>query len=373
MQAVTIKNGKLLSPADGLTGQQGDVIVKNGKIAAIGKDLPVEGDVVDANGLFVTPGFIDIHTHVYPKSCLGMDPDELGLKRGCTAVLDAGSSGADTYEDFRSNYINKAKTKVFTLLNISKEGLLRGHELNDPSKIDVDACKETARRYSDNIVGLKARASASVVGEQGLRPIVIAARTAHELDLPLFVHVGNFPPALFDVLDLLEKGDGITHSFHGKPGGLVGEDGKIMPQALHARERGVQFDVGHGIESFSFKTYQKALALGFDCDTISTDLHIQNYDGPVYSLPLTMSKLVSLGETFEQAVTKVTSAPAAQFHLDGLGHLAVGMTGDINLVSITDSTDEVADSMGNKIHLTKKIDVRESIYSRGEDIERYQH
>ena len=351
-----------------MNGKLGDVVIRDGRIAEVGKNLPSEGERVDASGCYVTPGFIDIHTHVYPKSFLGLDPDVLGLQRGATTVLDAGSSGADTYEDFRTNYIDKAQTKVFTLLNISKEGILRGHELNDPSKVDVDACKRVISEHRDNIVGIKARASASVVGDQGLRPIVVASRTAHEVGLPLFVHIGHFPPALYDVL---EDGDGITHAFHGKPGGIIGEDGKIMPQALHARSRGVRFDVGHGIESFSFRTYEKALALDFDCDTISTDLHVQNYEGPVYSIAAVMSKLVSLGESFADAVAKVTSAPAAQFHLAGLGHIAPGMIGDLNLISYEDSDDVVADSMGDTIRLKKKISVVESIYSRGDQVERF--
>ncbi len=371
MKTMTVRNGRLLSPEDKLNGEVGDVVIRDGRIAEVGKNLPSEGERVDASGCYVTPGFIDIHTHVYPKSFLGLDPDVLGLQRGATTVLDAGSSGADTYEDFRTNYIDKAQTKVFTLLNISKEGILRGHELNDPSKVDVDACKRVISEHRDNIVGIKARASASVVGDQGLRPIVVASRTAQEVDLPLFVHIGHFPPALYDVLDLLEDGDGITHAFHGKPGGIIGEDGKIMPQALHARSRGVRFDVGHGIESFSFRTYEKALALDFDCDTISTDLHVQNYEGPVYSIAAVMSKLVSLGESFADAVAKVTSAPAAQFHLDGLGHIAAGMIGDLNLISYEDSDDVVADSMGDTIRLKKKISVVESIYSRGDQVERF--
>lgn len=373
VRSVTIKNGMLLSPVNGLMGERGDVILRDGRIAQVGESLPEEGEVIDATSLYVTPGFIDIHTHVYPKSFLGLEPDVLGLERGATTVLDAGSSGSDTYDDFKTNYIDKAQTKVFTLLNISKEGILRGHELNDPSKIDVEACERVAREHADNIVGIKARASSSVVGEEGLRPIVVAARTAHELGLPLFVHVGNFPPALYDVLDLLEKGDGITHAYHGKPGGIVTEEGKILPQALHARARGVQFDVGHGIGSFSFKTYEKALALGFDCDTISTDLHVENYEGPVYSIAAVMSKLVSLGESFPDAVRKVTSAPAAQFHLKGLGQLKPGMIGDVNLVSLTDSNDVVADSTGDTISLKKKAEVIESVYSKGENIERYRH
>ena len=122
MKSLLIKNGQLLAPANGYRRDKKDIFVKNGKIEKIGDNLDVEAEkVIDAEGAIVTPGFIDIHTHCYPKAFLGLDPDVLGLERGATAILDAGSSGADNYEDFRANYIDKAKTKVFTLLNVSKE------------------------------------------------------------------------------------------------------------------------------------------------------------------------------------------------------------------------------------------------------------
>lgn len=194
MNRMTIKGGRLISPVNGWHGQIADIRIADGRIEAIGPDLEAQGQVVDAGGCIVTPGFIDIHTHCYPKAFLGMEPDVLGLERGATTILDAGSSGADNYEDFRANVIEKSKTKVFTLLNLSKEGLIRGKELSDLSKIDLDVVRTITARYSDNIVGLKARASASVVGEMGLEPIAIAARTAHELGLPLMIHVGNYPP-----------------------------------------------------------------------------------------------------------------------------------------------------------------------------------
>lgn len=365
MDLLTIKGGNLLSPANGMHGEPGDVLVKDGVIAQVGGDIEPQGEVIDATGCYVTPGFIDIHTHCYPRVPLGIDPDELGIGRGTTTILDAGSSGSDTYEDFRANVIDRAKTKVFTLLNISKEGLVRGHELDDPSKIDVDACMACVRANRDNIVGLKARASASVVGDQGLTPIATAAATAHELGVPLMVHVGNFPPALGDVIDLLDRGDMITHSFHGKPGGILTEDGLIIDQALRGRTRGVRFDVGHGVESFAFSTFQRALAAGFDCDSISTDLHVQDYEGPVFDLATTMSKLIACGEKFEDAIAKVTSVPARTFGLDGLGQLAPSMTADINLVTFDPTDDRAQDAMGTVLPLGRRLLVRKTIYSRG--------
>ena len=207
MKAFLIKNGLLVSPANGYRRTKKDVLVRDGKIARVEDEINEDLPVVDASGCIVTPGLIDIHTHCYPKAFLGLEPDVLGIQRGTTTILDAGSSGADTYEDFRTNYIDKCKTKVFTLLNVSKEGLLVGHELDSMEKIDVDALKETLKKYPDNIVGLKARASASVVGQMGLKPIELAAKLAAETGKPLMVHVGNYPPALTEVLKLLGKND----------------------------------------------------------------------------------------------------------------------------------------------------------------------
>ena len=373
MREFVIRHGKVISPANGYHGEEKDILVRDGKIAEIADRIEGGGEVIDAEGCIVTPGFIDIHTHCYPKAFLGLDPDVLGIQRGTTTILDAGSSGADNYEDFRSNYIEKSKTKVFTLLNLSKEGLIRGHELDDMSKIDVEKAKEVIRKYPDNIVGMKARASASVVGEMGLEPIAIAARTAHEVGKPLMVHVGNYPPALTDVLKLLDRNDIITHAYHGKPGGILTEDKKIIEEAQKARERGVKFDVGHGVASFSYRVFEQAMREGFDCDMISTDLHVENYEGPVYNLAAVVSKLLELGESLEDAVTKCTSVPAAHFGLEGLGELAEGKTADFNIMSFEPCSEEVQDSIGDSLTLSSRLVLKKTIYSRGNESEVFEH
>lgn len=370
MRALLIKNGLLLSPADGYRRDRKDILIRDGKIAQISDeineaDVPVE----DASGQIVTPGFIDIHTHCYPKAFLGLEPDVLGLQRGATTILDAGSSGADTYEDFRENWIDRSRTKVFTLLNVSKEGLLRGHELDSMDKIDEKKLKAVLDRYGDNIVGLKARASASVVGEMGLKPIAEAARLGRETGKPLMIHVGNYPPALTEVLKLVGKGDIITHAWHGKKGGILTEEGKIIPEALDARARGVLFDVGHGVASFSFRVFKQSLLENFDCDLISTDLHVENYEGPVYNIASVASKLLNCGESLDQAIHKITWAPARHYGLKGLGELKEGSTADLNLITLDSCEEEIADSIGDTIVLREKITVRKTIYSRGEESE----
>lgn len=367
MQVLTIKKGSLISPVNGYHGDIKDILVRDGVIAAVGDSIDPQGTVIDAQGCIVTPGFIDIHTHCYPKVSLGMEPDELGIRRGSTAILDAGSSGADNYEDFRENYIEKSGTKVFALLNLAKEGLAHGHELSNRKNIDIPGLKEILQKYPDNIVGLKARASASVVGAMGLEPIALAVKTAHEVGKPLMVHVGNRPPEFTEVLDLLQKNDIVTHSFHGKAGGILDEGKHVIPQALKARERGVLFDVGHGVASFSFRVFEQALKDGFDCDMISTDLHIENYNGPVYSLAAVVSKTINCGEELEHAVAKCTSVPARHFGLKGLGEIAVGMTADFNVMELMPCEETVLDSIGDSLKLKQKLVLKKTIYSRGNE------
>lgn len=369
MRAFVIKNGYLVSPVNGLCKAKKDILVENGKIAAIEDSIDRELPVIDAAGCIVTPGLIDIHTHCYPKAFLGLEPDVLGIQRGTTTILDAGSSGCDNYEDFRSNYIEKSKTKVFTLLNVSKEGLIRGHELDSMDKIDEEGLKKILEKYGDNIVGLKARASASVVGEMGLTPIKEAARIAKETKKPLMVHVGNYPPALSEVLELLGKNDIVTHAYHGKKGGILDESGEIIPQAVKARERGVLFDVGHGVASFSLRVFEKALAKGFKNDMISTDLHVENYEGPVYNLAAVVSKVIGCGVSLEDAIHECTCVPAKHYGLKGLGELREGCIADLNIMELADCEEEVVDSIGDTLLLKEKLVLKKTIYSRGEESE----
>lgn len=373
MKTVLIKNGYIISPANGYRGEKKDILIQNGKITKVAEEIQGNENVIDVSGCIVTPGFIDIHTHCYPDTFLGMMPDTLGIERGSTTIIDAGSSGADNYKEFRENYIDKAKTKVFTLLNLSKEGLIRGHELDDLQKIDLAGLNEILKAYDDNIVGLKVRASASVVGDLGMEPIEIGAKTAQKTGKSLTVHVGNYPPALTDVLNLLGKGDIVTHAFHGKKGGILDDDGYIIPEAREARERGVLFDIGHGEASFSFRVFQQALREGFDCDIISTDLHQGNYNGPVYNLAAVATKVINCGESLEEAIEKCTSVPAKHYGLKELGEIQAGYIADLNIMELTDCQEEAQDSIGDSLAISRKLILKKTLFSRGEESEIFEH
>lgn len=372
MKELILKGGRLISPQIGLSGVKKDIRIKDGVIVEIADDIASDVNVLDVTGKYVSPGFIDIHTHVYPKADLGVDPDIVGITRGSTTVFDAGSSGAENFEDFKTNYIDKSKTKVISLLNVSKKGLLVAHELNEESNIDEQKLIEVVSKYPKDIRGLKARASGSVVGKLGFEPIRRAANIAHKVKLPLMVHVGNRPPKLEDVLNVLTKGDVVTHGFNGKEFGLI-RDGDVISEAKAARERGVLFDVGHGEASFNFNVYKKALSLGFDCDNISTDIHSRNYDGNVKSLSYIASKVIACGEPFMDAISKITEEPANIFNLKDRGYLKEGYLADINIFTFEKCNEPIKDADGNEENLKEKICLDKTIYEYRGEIEIYEH
>lgn len=364
MNIITIKNGNLISPINGYKNIKKDILIKNGKIQKIDDYIEPQGEIINAENLIVTPGFIDIHTHCYPKSFIGMQPDIIGIEQGVSTIIDAGSSGTDNYEDFKQNYIDKSKTKVFTLINYSKEGLIKGNELTDFNKIDENKLEEFINKYSDNIIGIKARASSSVVGNLGFEPIKNAINFAHKVNKPILLHVGNYPPSIKDVLNIVNENDIITHAFHGKNGGII-ENNKIIEEAILAKKRGVKFDIGHGEASFSFKTFKKAIEQNFNCDIISTDIHSQNYNGPVYSLLSVMNKILNCDDNIFDIISKCSSIPAKHFNLNGIGELKEGYFADINILKLENCNEIIEDSIGDTINLTKKLVLINSIYSIG--------
>ena len=369
MKELLIKNGCLISVVDAYDKKKCDIHVVNGKIQKIGENLSCDCEILDVEGKFISAGLIDSHVHCFAEEgSSGVAPDELGIARGATTIIDAGSSGPENYAIFREKFIEPAKTKVFTLLNVSKKGLQEKRELDSLDKIDGDFVSEVVKKYPENIVGLKARASATVVGEMGIAPIEMAKDISRETGLPLMVHVGNMPPRLEEVLDLLEKGDIVTHPFHGKKGGIVKEDNSDMiPEARKAKERGVLFDIGHGEASFAYKTFEKVSKLGFGYDSISTDLHRRNYEGPVYTMALTMSKLLNLGCSLEEVVDKSTYQPAKIFGLKDLGRLQEGYIADFFVFELVDTKRVALDADGDELVLEQEIKPVYTIFSRGEE------
>lgn len=351
-----LSGGKLLDKKNNFLFDELDILIKDGKIAKIEKNIrDEEANIIDLKGKIISPGFIDIHVHCFPKNtAISSQPDDIGVKRGVTTIIDAGTAGAVTIETFYKEFIKKSKTRVYSNLNISNLGLRTLDELSEIKNIELKKIKEVLKKYGDVIVGLKARASGSVVKENGILPIKLGKEIAKEVNLPLVVHIGNAPPKVEDVLNLLGKGDVVTHCYNNKKNGLI-RDGGVIPEVFSAKKRGVYFDIGHGSESFSLDIAKIALERNFEAETISTDLYERNMVTPVKSLEATINKMLYLGINLKDCIEKVTSKPAEVFKLNKLGELKVGYNGDLTIFNICDGSLELEDSVGKKVELKNYI------------------
>lgn len=345
---LAITGGRVIDPAVNFDGIA-TLLVANGKIAdLLPEGAPFQADeVIDAKGLLVLPGLIDLHVHCFEgETSLGLRPDQIGVEQGITTIVDAGSAGSANFHLFLQQ-ARAAKTRVLGFLNIAKDGLAKGRgELADLANLDPEATIATLKEHADVLVGIKARASASVVKTLGITPIKIAKETAKRAGVPMMVHIGNAPPALPEVLELLEEGDIVTHAWHGKPGGIFDANG-LIPAAEAALKRGVIFDVGHGQSSFSFTTARRYLAEGRQIDTISSDLWKGNETGPVFSQLFTMSKLLHIGMPLPEVVAAASWRAAKAIRRESeIGALTVGREADISIVRLTQGTFPMVDSEG---------------------------
>ncbi|HHW4413771.1 amidohydrolase/deacetylase family metallohydrolase [Citrobacter freundii] len=314
-----------------------DIAVKDGKIAALGEITDPAVKTVDLRGeCYVSAGWIDSHVHCYPKSPIYHDqPDSIGIATGVTTVVDAGSTGADDIDDFYT-LTREATTDVYALLNISRVGLIAQNELANMANIDADAVKQAVQRHPDFIVGLKARMSSSVVGENGIIPLDHAkTMQAQNGDLPLMVHIGNNPPDLDEVAERLTAGDIITHCYNGKPNRILTPEGELRASVTRAISRGVRLDVGHGTASLSFAVAKRAISLGILPHTISSDIYCRNrISGPVHSLANVMSKFLAIGMSLPQVIECVTASAADGLRLKNKGRLQVGLDADLTLFTL---------------------------------------
>ncbi len=314
-----------------------DIALKDGKIAALGDvDGPALKTIELGGECYVSAGWIDSHVHCYPKSPIYHDqPDSVGIATGVTTVVDAGSTGADDIDDFYT-LTREAATEVYALLNISRVGLIAQNELANMANIDADAVREAVKRHPDFIVGLKARMSSSVVGENGITPLDRAkAMQAQNGDLPLMVHIGNNPPDLDEIAERLSAGDIITHCYNGKPNRILTPQGELRVSVTRAISCGVRLDVGHGTASLSFAVAKRAIELGILPHTISSDIYCRNrISGPVHSLANVMSKFLAIGMSLPQVIECVTANAADGLRLKQKGRLQVGLDADLTLFTL---------------------------------------
>ncbi len=335
-----LRNADVLDPGPGLRGRR-DIAVAGGAIAAVEPSLePRELEPVptmDLGGRLAVPGLIDVHAHLFAGvSHYGVEPDRCCLPRGVTTAIDAGSAGAQTFPAFRE-IASRSATRVKALLNLSSQGMLidGAGELEDMRYVEPDRIVQVCRENPDLIVGLKVRLTPKYVGGNAAAALAAVIRAAAETGLPVMVHPNESVVPLAEILATLRPGDVLTHCYHGRGNGILDARRILLPAVRDARERGVLFDVGHGMGSFSFAVARAALEQGFAPDTISTDVHTYSIRSPAVDLATTMTKFLHLGMPLEECVRRVTAAPASAFRLGhGIGSLAAGCPADITVLEI---------------------------------------
>jgi dihydroorotase len=319
---------------------------------------------VDVTGQYVCPGIVDSHVHVFEHVSPGsLGPDRIGIRQGVCAVVDAGSFGPRNAAGFYEYIVKRAKTSVYGLVNISRLG-----NSTNPGEGEVLGYlnpTEVVRSFRQSgpwLRGVKARASNTASGLLGVMSTRLAKQAASEAGVPLMVHIGNAPPTLDEVCELLTAGDLITHCFHGKIGGSVTRQGQMLPAVVAAVERGVKLDVGHGSASFAWTTAEQAMALGFPPHIISTDLHRGCLDGPTYSMVKTMSKFLHLGMDLIDIVRASSPAPANALGIgDRFGSLAVGFPANLSVFDVVDRSEQMWDVEKQSRQVDRVIEARYAI------------
>jgi dihydroorotase len=350
----------------------GTVAVDAGRIVAAEPGVEAHR-MIDATGLVVVPGLVDLHVHVYPGvSHYGVEPDEHCLLRGVTTAVDTGSAGAATFPGFRRWVIERARTRVLAFLHIAVQGMISAlvGELEEPRWASPALSVVCANEHPDVIVGIKVRLGYQMVGQDPERAFVAARKAADRLELPLMVHVIDLPRPLSWLLPRLGEGDVVTHCYHGSEGGsLLDEGGRVIPEARDARGRGVLFDVGHGVGSFTFRVARTALEQGFPPDTISSDIHVYNVDGPVFDQPTTLSKLLHLGIDLPGVIEATTAAPArAVRRTDTIGSLAPGREADVTVLELVEGEHDLVDAAEEHVVAATRL-VPRLVVRAGEVIE----
>ena len=348
-----ITGGTVIDPARGLHDRR-DVGIADGRIVAVAAGLSTSDahDVVDATDRLVVPGLVDLHVHVYPGVAdLSVEADPTCLGRGVTTVVDAGSSGANTFPGFRRHVVETSRGRVLAYLNISATGQIDPFlgELHDLRFADPERAAAVARAHPDVVVGFKVRISEMLAGPNGLAGLDRALEAGRATGLPVMVHIGGTSFDIEEALDRLRPDDVVTHAYTGwNPGGILTDSGQVVAAAREARARGVRFDVGHGAGSFTWRTAEAALADGFRPDTISSDLHRFNIATPVHDLATTLSKFLLLGLSIDDVVAMATTAPAAALGPAGRGlaSLAIGAAADVTILGLEEGRFELVDSAG---------------------------
>ena len=361
-----IQHGEVVDPSAGLRGML-DVAVSGGKIAAVAPSLAASEahKTISAKGLLVTPGLIDIHAHVFVNAHdMGGHTDHFCRASGVTTLCDAGSTGSATFAGLRHVIDHEVRTRIRAFVNLSAIGIVgtsRGGELSHFPYADPEGCARTIAENPDLAIGVKLRYGPGIVWEYTTAPVKLARRTAALAGVPLMIHITDSPIPLPDILAEMIPGDIITHCYHGRAHGIIGEEKQlVLKEVVEAQRHGIIFDCAHGRNHFSFPMIEKALDQGFLPDTISTDLTFTSATkGPVWDLTTTMSKLLHFGMKLDDIVARATAAPAKILGYEGtVGTLKPGANADIALIERRNGNVDLTDSDGNTVTATERLITR---------------
>ena len=360
---LVLRGGRVVDPSQKLDAVA-DIAFSGGKVAMVGNALKVDPgtDVRDVSGYIVTPGLIDLHTHVYwGGTSIGIDAEEFCRTSGVTTAIDTGSAGPGNFAGFRKHVIEPSQVRILAYLHVSHAGIYgyshrvmvgESEEIRLMNPIDA---VEVADANRDLIVGIKVRVGRNSSGTSGIVPLQIALEAANEVGMPLMCHIDHPPPSYEEVVSLLRPGDVLTHAFRPFPNSPATAQGTVKKVVLEARERGVFFDIGHGKGSFAFKTARAMLANGFYPDTSSSDIHILCINGPAFDQVTTMSKFLCMGMPFSDVVAASTVNAAMALRRPELGSLKPGSVGDATLLSIQEGKFDYVDVVGEHLIGDRKI------------------
>jgi len=366
--SLIVRGGQVFDPVAGRFSRL-DILVSDGKVARMAPTIeaPASLQVVEAAGLLVTPGLVDCHVHAFRWGHLiSLDVDPVSSQGGVTTFVDGGSAGSLHFMAFRRFVIDHVRSNLYALLNVSAVGQtvdgLKGvdaWENDDLRFLHLDSAVETVETNRNLIVGIKVRIH---TGLSSLLPMAAARALADAVGLPLVVHVMKAPPVFADLLPYLKAGDVVTHMYHPGPGCLVDRHGKIAPEYLEARKRGVLFDTGTARFHTCHPVARAAIAEGFLPDTISTDLCLTNYQHITIDMPTTLTRFMALGLSLEQVLQRATIEPARSLPAErGHGRLAEGLAADVGLFAMESGEFGYEDFFGNAIRAGRRLACRGTI------------
>lgn len=342
---LVLRGGRVIDPAQQID-MIADVAVSGGRIAALAASLPADAgaEAIDASGLLVVPGLIDVHVHARDAE---LPPSDF-LASGVTTMVDAGSRGAGNIDTILS-IARAAPNRLRLLLNIALLGNFPGGRaefLDGIAPADVGRARAAVEEHREWIVGIKARLSRGVTGELDRDVLRRAVDVADATDLPVMIHVGDTATPLPQLIELLRPGDIVTHMYAPTPNGILDADGRVLPEILQARRDGIRFDFGNGLnEHWAWEVAEKALAQGFAPDTISSDLNVPGRTAQVFDFPNVLSKFLALGMPLSDVLARATVNSAQAFReFNELGSLRIGAPADITLLELAEGDFEFADN-----------------------------